>query len=156
MGTRDQISIALPLAVTGLALLGWLPNGALGFWQYGRRSAGQASRVRSNFLELAVDHYSGAMSGTIIAGRLKGAQLGELEQSTLTDLLREFDTESRGLLAAYLDRQHPGWRDDVQDDATAGHGGGPRSGKMTEQEAYQIFGLEPGASADAIGRATAG
>ena len=27
------------------------------------------------------------------------------------------------------------------------------SGKMTEQEAYQILGMEPGASADEIGRA---
>ena len=31
--------------------------------------------------------------------------------------------------------------------------GPPRSGKMTEQEAYQILGLQPGASAKDIGRA---
>jgi hypothetical protein len=156
MGTRGEISIALPLGVTGLGLLGWWPNGALGFWPHGQRSAGQASRVRSNFLELALDHDSGAMSGTIIAGRLKGAQLGELELSTLVSLLREFDPESRDLLAAYLDRRHSGWRDDIEDDAATGHGGTARSGKMTEQEAYQILGLEPGASADDIGRAHRG
>jgi hypothetical protein len=156
MGTRGQISIALPLGVTGLGLLGWLPNGALGFWQHGRKSVGQASKVRSNFLELTLDHDSGAMSGTIIAGRLKGALLDQLELSTLIDLLSEFDTESRDLLAAYLDRRHPRWRDNVKDDAAAGNGGAARSGKMTEQEAYQILGLEPGASADDIGRAHRG
>jgi DnaJ domain len=44
------------------------------------------------------------------------------------------------------------WRENPQGDA----GTGPRarsSGKMTEQEAYQILGLQPGASADAIGHA---
>src|ERR1700760_3305715 len=59
------------------------------------------------------------------------------------------------LLAAYLDRRHPRWREDAQGDAAAGSGP-PRSGKMTKEEAYQILGLEPGASAEEIGRAHRG
>jgi DnaJ domain len=156
MGARGQLGLALPLSVTGLSLLGWLPKGVFGFWQQGAKSAGQASRVRSNFLELALDHDTGGMTGTIIAGRLKGTRLDALELSALVELLGEFDAESQDLLAAYLDRRHPRWRDDIEDGAAAGRGRPARSGKMTEQEAYQILGLQSGASAEEIGRAHRG
>jgi DnaJ-domain-containing protein 1 len=68
-------------------------------------------------------------------------------------LLPEYDGESRALLMAYLDRREPRWREDVQGDFAAGQGGATRSGKMTDQEAYQILGVEPGASAADITRA---
>ena len=45
----------------------------------------------------------------------------------------------------------PRWRDHVQGDA--GAGGGRTRGKMTEEEAYQILGLKPGAPVDEIARA---
>jgi DnaJ-domain-containing protein 1 len=67
-------------------------------------------------------------------------------------MLGEIDEESRALLAAYLDRRTPGWREHAQGDAAAGQGGTPR-GPMTQEEAYQILGLQPGASAEEIGRA---
>jgi DnaJ-domain-containing protein 1 len=54
---------------------------------------------------------------------------------------------------AYLDRREPSWRDHVQGGAAAGPGRAWSSGKMTEEEAYQILGLKPGASPDDIGRA---
>src|ERR1700674_1033151 len=59
MGARGQLGLALPLGVTGLGLLGWLPRGGFGFWQQDSKSAGQVSKVRSNFLELALDHDTG-------------------------------------------------------------------------------------------------
>jgi DnaJ domain len=155
LGVRGELSVAVPLGVTGLGLLGWLPTGASGFLRRDRKSAGQASQVRSNFLAVELDHDTGAMSGEIIAGRLAGTKLDQLELSTLVPLLGEFDPESRDLLAAYLDRRHPRWREDAQGDAAAGNGAA-RSGKMSKEEAYQILGLEPGASADEIGRAHRG
>jgi DnaJ-domain-containing protein 1 len=55
---------------------------------------------------------------------------------------------------AYLDRRQPSWREHTQADAAAGAGGATwRGGKMTEEEAYQILGVQPGASAEEIGRA---
>jgi hypothetical protein len=155
-GVRGEFAVALPLGVTGLSLLGWWPQNKFGFWPVSRPSSGQVSRVRSNFLDVALDHDTGKMTGTIIAGRLQGTVLDAVELSGLVALLREFDTESRDLLAAYLDRRQPGWRDDVEEGATTGHGDAGRTGKMTEQEAYQILGLEPGASAEEIGRAHRG
>jgi DnaJ-domain-containing protein 1 len=73
--------------------------------------------------------------------------------STLVGLLGEIDEESRALLAAYLDRRSPRWREDAQSGAAAGEIHAARSGKMTEEEAYQILGLEPGAGPEEIGRA---
>jgi DnaJ domain len=136
------------LGLAGLALLGRLP----GIGAFGRRSRGQTSRVRSAFLEMELDHDTGAMRGRILAGRHEGASLDTLETTTLVGMLGEIDEESRALLAAYLDRRTPGWREHAQGDAAAGHGGTPR-GPMTQEEAYQILGLQPGASAEEIGRA---
>jgi DnaJ domain len=156
LGVRGQLSVAVPLGLTGLGLLGYVPLGGRSwFWNRDQKSAGQTSQVRSNFLNVELDHDTGAMTGEIIAGRLAGTKLDTLELTTLVGLLGEFDVESRDLLAAYLDRRHPGWREDAQGDAAAGSGP-PRSGKMTKEEAYQILGLEPGASAEEIGRAHRG
>ena len=150
---RGQVAIGIPLGLTGLGLLGWLPLGSAPFGQRTSKSAGQVSRVRSAFLEMELDHDTGAMHGSLVAGRLAGASLDALDLPTLVALLGEIDEESRSLLAAYLDRRSPRWREDAQSGAAAGEVGAARSGKMTEEEAYQVLGLQPGASAEEIGRA---
>jgi DnaJ domain len=153
MAMRGQFALALPLGFAGLSMLGWLPFGPAGFGARTQKSTGQVSRVRSAFIEMELDHDTGAMRGRIVAGRHAGAELDALDLRTLLELLAEIDAESRALLAAYLDRRDPSWREHAQGDATAGAGRPPPSGKMTEEEAYQILGLQPGASAEEIGRA---
>jgi len=148
--TRGLLVIPVMLGLSGLGLLGWLPSG-LG--QRAQKSGGQTSCVRSAFIEMELDHDSGAMRGRILAGRHEGVPLDALDVATLSAMLAEIDEESRALLMAYLDRRAPGWREDAKDGAAAGQGAARSSGKMTEQEAYQILGLQPGASADDIGRA---
>jgi hypothetical protein len=152
---RGQIWVAIPVGVFGLGLLGWQvpwPAILIGRTQ---KSPGQASRVRTAFLEMELDHDSGAMHGRVLAGRHQGAALDALDLATLIGLIGEVDGDSRNLLMAYLDRRDPGWREHAQYDAAAGNGssGATFGGKMTEQEAYQILGLQPGASAQEIGRA---
>jgi hypothetical protein len=147
-----RVGIALPLGIAGLFLLGLWPGG-MGFGRRARKSPGQVSRVRSAFLEMELDHDTGAMRGRILAGRHEGVGLDALDLTTLLGLLAEIDAESRALLATYLDRRDPGWREHAEADAAAGTGGPPRTGPMTQEEAYQILGLEPGASAEEIGRA---
>jgi DnaJ domain len=154
LGVRGRLDIAIPLGLTGLGLLGWLPWSMPGLGARTHKSAGQVSRVRSAFVEMELDHDTGAMRGRILAGPHEGTMLDALDIATLTDLLTGIDEESRALLMAYLDRREPTWRDHVQGDPAAGSGGSSwSSGKMTEEEAYQILGLQPGASADEIGRA---
>jgi hypothetical protein len=149
---RGEPQIAIPLGLTGLGLLGWGPFASTGWFQRTQKTPGQASRVKAPFIEMELDHDTGAMRGTILAGRHQGASLDSLETSALLGLLPEFDADSRALLAAYLDRGEPGWREHAQEGAAAGTGPG-RSGKMTEEEAYQILGLAPGAGEQDISRA---
>jgi DnaJ-domain-containing protein 1 len=108
--------------------------------------------VRSAYFELELDHDSGEMRGRILAGRHQGAELGRLDVKTLAAMLGEVDEESRALLVAYLDRRDPNWSEYAEADAAAGRRA-TSSGKMSEQEAYQILGLQPGASAKDISRA---
>jgi len=57
-------------------------------------------------------------------------------------------------LAAYFDGGRPGRREHAQTDADTGFGARPATGgKMTEQEAYQVLGVAPGASMTEISRA---
>jgi hypothetical protein len=152
LGLRGEIGIAIPLGAAGLGLLGWLPFGAAGFSKRTQKSSGKTSRVRSAYVEMELDHDSGDMRGRIVAGRHQGAELERLDVKTLVAMLNEIDEESRALLAAYLDRRDPRWSEYAQGDAATGRPAAS-SGKMTEQEAYQILGLEPGASANDISHA---
>jgi hypothetical protein len=149
---RGHLEVAVPLGLAGLGLLGWGPFASTGLFQRTQKTAGQVSRVRSPFIEMELDHDSGTMRGTVLAGRHQGAALDALDLTTLLGLLSEIDAESRSLLAAYLDRREPTWREHVQGDAAAGQGVA-RGGKMTEEEAYQVLGVKAGASATEIGRA---
>ncbi|WP_185982487.1 DnaJ domain-containing protein [Aureimonas mangrovi] len=137
-------AIGLPLAAFGMAALrrGWnarpVPIGG------GR----PPTTVRSRFLEMTLDHDSGDLDGVVLGGQMEGARLSALRETDLRTLQRELaaDTESLRLLEAYLDRRLPGWRDDAKARAGDGLGRTPGSGSMTQQEAHEILGLEPGAT----------
>jgi hypothetical protein len=151
---RGQIAVAIPVGVFGLGLLGWVSPLWPTIFRRTQKSSGQVSRVRTAFLEMELDHDSGAMRGHVLAGRHEGAALEALDLATVIGLMREIDGDSRNLLMAYLDRREPRWREHAQYDSAAGNGGGATfGGEMAEQEAYQILGLQPGASAQEITRA---
>jgi hypothetical protein len=151
---RGAIVPAVSIGLIGLGLLGYAPLRRFNFGGRTQKSPGQASRVRTASLEMELDHDSGALRGRILAGRHQGAALDDLGVPTLITLLSEIDEDSIPLLAAYLDRRQPGWREEAPDDAAAAEGSRPsRGGKMTEEEAYQILGLQPGATAHEIVRA---
>jgi hypothetical protein len=152
LGLRGELYVAIPLGAFGLGLLGWAPFGPAGFSQRTEKSGGQTSRVRSAFVEMELDHDTGAMRGRFISGRYQGTALDGLSEEQLAATLREVDDESRALLVAYLDRRYPGWGEHAQGDAAAGRSFAS-SGKMTEEEAQQILGVQPGASAEDISRA---
>jgi hypothetical protein len=148
---RGAIAFAIPLGAFALSLLGWTLFWPAPFGSRTQRSTGQVSRVRTAFLETELNHDSSKMNGHVLAGSHQGASLDALDRATLMRLLSEVDADSRDLLAAYLDRREPGWREYAQGDA--GAGARPDGGKMTEREAYQILGLQPGASPEEISRA---
>jgi DnaJ-domain-containing protein 1 len=153
LAARGQIGLAVPLGAVGLGLLGWIQLWPASFGARTQKTPGQVSQVRSRFIEMELDHDTGDMQGRVLAGKHEGVPLAALDVDTLVELLADIDEESRALLAAYLDRRAPSWRENAKGDATAGRGFAPSSGKMTEEEAYQILGVQPGASPEEIGRA---
>jgi DnaJ-domain-containing protein 1 len=160
-GIKGELAVAVPLGIFGAGLLGWSPFGASGFSSIGglfggsntRRSPGQASRVRSQFVDMMLDHDSGELKGQIVAGAHAGHSLDEFDLPQLIAMMPGFDAESVSLLESYLDRRFPAWRQDAQGDAAGRQSRPASSGKMTNEEAYQILGLQPGAERDEIGRA---
>ena len=159
VGVRGELEVAIPIGIFGAGLLGWSPFGSLGFgniagaFSGARRSAGQSSRVRSKFLAMMLDHDSGELKGQIVAGPYAGHSLDEFDLLQLTAMIPGFDAESVALLEGYLDRRFPAWRQHAQGNAAGGQRRPPPSGKMTQEEAYQILGLQPGAGRDEIRRA---
>jgi DnaJ-domain-containing protein 1 len=71
----------------------------------------------------------------------------------LIAMMPGLDRGSAALLESYLDRRFPAWRQHAQRDAAGRQRRAATSTEMTEQEAYQILGLQPGAGRDEIGRA---
>jgi len=152
---RGEIGPAITVGLVGLGMLGWVSIWPATFGARTQKSADQVSRVRTAFIEMELDHDSGSMHGRILAGAHQGETLDALDPQTLIGLLGAMDADSRDLLAAYLDRRAPEWREHAQGDAAAGSRSRTpgRGSKMTEEEAYQILGIQAGASAQDISRA---
>ncbi|MBR1223244.1 DnaJ domain-containing protein [Bradyrhizobium sp. U87765 SZCCT0131] len=162
-GLRGELAVAIPLGLFGAGLLGWSPAasvfgnlGGFAHWGGRGRSSGKTSNVRSAFLDMTLDHDSGTLSGTIIAGSQAGRSLETFDLPQLAALMPTFDAESCALLESYLDRRFPAWRQNTQGKGAGSQRNEPAGGKMTAQEAYQILGLEPGAGRDEISRAHRG
>ena len=160
VGLRGELAVAIPLGFFGAGLLGWAPFGNAGFGNIGnlfsgfngQRSRGQTSQVRSQFLEMMLDHDTGQLAGRIVAGPNAGHSLDEFDLPRLAAMIQSFDAESVALLESYLDRRFPAWRENAERNTAGGQRRATSSSKMTDEEAYQILGLQPGASRDEIGR----
>ena len=70
--SRDILRSRSRSGSLGLGLLGWGPFASTGWFQRTQKTPGQVSRVRSPFVEMELDHDSGTMRGTILAGRHAG------------------------------------------------------------------------------------
>jgi hypothetical protein len=114
-------------------------------------AAGGSSSVDTAFLHMELDHASGGMAGRVLAGRFAGRNLADLVFAELLELHRACagDPSSLAVLEAYLDRTQPAdWR--ARAEAAERPEPPPSGGGMTRERAYQILGLAPGASEEAI------
>jgi hypothetical protein len=159
----------LPLSLAGVGvLLTLLGRGVIGvpltliglsWWQRkrsvqraGGERRGQRSRVRTGALEMELDHDTGEMDGRVRGGQFSGARLSGLGREDLLTLYAELsgDAESRAVLEAYLDRRFPDWRAEAGGGSGHGERGRDDFEQMSREEAYQILGLQPGASDEEI------
>jgi hypothetical protein len=156
---RGALPLAIPLAVFGISLLGRGGLGLGGPFGSARKTPGQKSHVRTDRLEMELDHDSGHMEGQCLAGRFAGRKLSTLSDREAMELLDELHQDGApeaGLMEAYLDWRLPGWRED-QDQAEAEPAGPrrgrPRANRMSKEEAYAVLGIGPDASEDDIRQA---
>lgn len=118
--------------------------------------AGRVSYVRSAMIEMELDHETGKMRGVILAGPDEGKELDSLTRpqcEVVYDLCRRDDPEGARLLEAYLDRRFAGWRPagEAQRDSWRSEAR-RRSGAMSQDEAYEVLGLQKGASREEVVR----
>ena len=155
----------LPMIQQALSALGLGGLGASA-GQAGTRAgpgAGQASAIRTRYLDVTLDHASGRMDGTVREGPFAERLLSELQLPQLLrmlELYQDSDAQSAAVLTAYLDREHgEDWRDAVAEGAGSGARSGTGNGSangmgvahgMSKEDAWAILGLSPGADADAI------
>src|SRR6185437_6063771 len=156
---RGALPLAIPLAVFGLSLMGrggWLGLG--GPFASSRKTPGQKSDVRTDRLEMQLDHDSGEMDGRCFTGRFAGRTLSTLSDREAMELLAELHDEGApeaALMEAYLDWRLPGWRDAAQASAERA-GSAPGRGKasgMSAEEAYAVLGVAANASEEEIRQA---
>jgi len=143
--------IGIPIAALGLAW--WRRTRSMGSLSSGAN--GQKSTVRSAALEMELDHDSGDMNGRVLLGEFEGQWLSDLSNEDLLSIYETIksDSESVALLEAYLDRRLSDWREHADAHHGDGEGFSPGSGSMTKEEAYQVLGLEPGATKAEIRKA---
>src|SRR5216683_4825531 len=100
-GLKGELAVAIPLGIFGAGLLGWSPFGASAFGNIGgmfgggtQRSAGRTSRVRSQYLDMRLDHDSGELRGQIVDGPNAGQALEAFDLPQLLAMVPSFDAES--------------------------------------------------------------
>lgn len=115
-------------------------------YQSNHQSRGNQSEVNTRTLHMTLDHDSGVMQGTVLQGPLQNRELGSLSEEEFISLLRycrDNDTQSARLLETYLDKRFgDSWREDDH--------GEQNSPSSETEEAFQILGLQPGASREEI------
>jgi len=156
LGVKGRIDMALLLGGFGAWALGWNALNLPGPWRKFQQTGGRFSRIRSAMIEMEIDHTTGAVEGTILVGPFAGRRLSSLDPQGLRRLYDEcsaHDPQGVPLLEAYLDRRFTGWRENAHGDRDTRTRTHAHSGVMTKEEAYQILGLQPGASLDEIRKA---
>jgi DnaJ domain len=151
LALRGTTLFAMPLFMLGSWLLtgghgfnwrGWLPSGE-------GAAGGRSTRVRTDHLEMELDHDTGAMRGQVIKGLFRGRDIETMAPAELALLWQDCrfaDPQSAQLLETYLERIHPTWREDMaRAEATPGAGG-----IMTKEEALEVLGLKQGATPEQI------
>ncbi len=126
------------------------PHGPSGGANTGR------SRVQTATLVMIFDHATGEMNGTVKRGQFEGYSLNELSVGELKDLLNHCsatDPEAMRLLNVYLARYHSKHFGGGGAGGAGGANTPTASSDMSDQEALDILGLEPGASREEITKA---
>ncbi|WP_116653216.1 J domain-containing protein [Pelagibacterium sediminicola] len=152
-------------SMIGFAAAGVLTRGRLGPIDFGAgmSSPGNVSTVRSRYLSMRLDHETGTVSGTVGEGLFTGRDLASLSAEECWALYDEVDgdPDSLALFESWLDANRSGWREwfaeqfgmDTDGAADSEKMHSAASGVTAIEDAYEILGLTPDATADDIRKA---
>ena len=105
------------------------------------REKGQTSTIRTEYLAMELEHDSGKMDGQVLKGAFANKRMADLSLDDLLALYSECssDADSSQVLEAYIDRQHPDWREKVNQSAR--RQASVDDSVMTRELAIEILGL---------------
>ena len=112
--------------------------------------SGNQSNVHTTWLAMTLDHDSGEIDGEILKGPFTGRKLSSLSIPELQSLYadcQQNDPEALRLLDAYAQRERAGEWESQYDSSQQNN---ESNGKMNIANAWEILGLEPGASREQI------
>ncbi len=139
----------LPMIRRVMAMLGMQQGTAAG-----GNTGGQTSTIRTRYLDMSLDHDTGAMNGTVLEGRFEGRRLDDLDLEQLLELRAECragEEQSAAVLEAYLDRTHGDeWRARAECGNDYSPGPAATVGEMTREEAWAVLGVEPDSGEEEI------
>ena len=141
-GIAALVPIAKGLLAGGIRLLPFLQ-----FW--GKMKTGP-SRFQTRSLKIEINFANGQMDGEVLQGEFAGQRLSQLSQTQLkqvSEWLKGVDRESFVLLQAYSLRKGYSTHSDHQQTSSDSFSG------VSEEEAWQILGLNPGSSEEEIVKA---
>ena len=144
---KGRIDAALLLGGLG----GWLLGVRIPILPWYQPNVSQQS-LRTAWLDLT-SAGDGSFDGQVIGGPFAGRTLNTLERDDLFRLLNalsDADPAGYNLFQTYLDRRLPGWRETAEGHAHSRQRRTAATSAMTEQEAYEVLGIEMGASEDQI------
>ena len=120
--------------------------------QYSSRNSQPGSKgtstVNSEWVQMKLDHESGALNGMVIKGEFAGRELDSMESGELEGLLMEVrdDADTVRLVENYILRRFG----DVWEQASSEDPASEKGGSMSREEAYEILGLSEDADEEAI------
>ena len=162
LAARGFAALDVPLGALIVYLLrhssgrGFPGTSRLKDWLVGTKRGVGASTIETGLLRMTLDQASGELDGEVVAGRFAGARLDQLGLEHLRTLLAECvasDKQSGLLLETYLDRVHPGWREQGRGPEQSDRNTRASGGTMSREEALRVLGLEPSASREQISEA---
>lgn len=143
--------ILAPLGAAAAFILRFLPTliRLLPMWQLFKsrtvsarpRTEGQTSTIRTEYLAMELEHDSGNMDGEVLKGKFRNKLLSSLSLDDLLEFHNEClaDVDSSQVLEAYIQRNHPDWREQTQ--FSGENTSVPDEGRMDHQLAIEVLGL---------------
>lgn len=151
LAISGRIGIAMLFGILASSILRRGRLGPIDFNVTGT-AKGAKSHVNSHYFKMQMDHDTSDVSGSVVSGAFTGRKLMTIDEFEMRSLLQEVthDPDSLSLLETWLDANRSGWREYFEQNIYEDYSSDTDSAPMDNARAYEILGLQPGASEEEI------